>query len=120
MIERTSAEESPVLEFSATGRITAEDYETVIVPAIEAGLHERSKLRLLYHLGPSFEGFDAGAAWEDAKLGLEHPASWERIALVTDVEWLQVATRVIGFAMPGHVRVFENAAIDEARAWVAG
>ena len=65
------------------------------------------------------EGFDVGALWEDTKVGLGHLAAWERIALVTDVDWLRTAAKAMGFMMPGQVRVFPNAELDAARDWLA-
>ena len=108
-----------VLGFSASGKVTASDYETVLVPAVEDALVRRGKLRLLYHLGTGFDGFDIGAMWADAKVGLEHPSAWERIALVTDIEWLRTTANIFGFAMPGEVRVFSNAELADAKKWVA-
>lgn len=108
-----------VLGFSASGKVTASDYETVLVPAVETALGRQGKLRLLYHIGADFDGFGIGALWADAKVGLEHPSAWERIALVTDVEWLRTTANVFGFAMPGEVRVFSNAELPDAKQWVA-
>lgn len=108
-----------ILAFSAVGKVTGSDYQEVIVPAVERELARGRKVRLLYHLGEQFEGFEAAAAWADTKIGLEHPAAWERVALVTDVDWLRIATRVFGFAMPGEVRVFGNADLAVAKQWIA-
>jgi len=68
--------------------------------------------------GDRFEGFDLRAAWQDAKVGLEHLTDWERIAVVTDVGWMRTAVRTFAFAMPSLVRVFANAELASARAWV--
>jgi hypothetical protein len=38
-----------------------------------------------------FSGIDAGAVWEDFRVGMEHLSRWERMAVVTDVEWLRLA-----------------------------
>ena len=45
-------------------------------------------------------------------------AAWERIALVTDVEWIRVAVKAFGFAMPGEVRVFADVELGAAKAWL--
>ncbi len=37
-----------VLGFSATGRVTAEDYETKLIPAVDALFKRRDKIRFLY------------------------------------------------------------------------
>lgn len=119
MIETLTGLPENVLGFSARGRVTAADYETVVIPAVEAMFARREKVRLLYHLGGEFSGFEAAAMWDDAKLGLKHYAGWERVAVVTDVEWIRVAMRAFGLAMPGHVRVFGDRELDAAKRWVS-
>lgn len=108
-----------VLGFTAKGTVTAQDYESIIVPAVEAMAERQGGIRFLYHLGEDFDGFEAGAVWDDAKLGLAHYTGWKKMALVSDVEWIRGAVRLVGLAIPGHVRVFHNAELDAARRWVA-
>jgi hypothetical protein len=119
MLEKISDLPENVLGFSAKGTVTADDYETVIIPAVEAMLSREGKVRFLYHLGEDFSGFEAAAMWDDTKLGLKHFSGWERVALVSDVEWVRWAVKVFGLAMPGHVRVFQNRDLAEARRWVS-
>jgi len=107
-----------VAGFTATGEVSADDYESVLVPAIEAKLKERDKIRLLYYLGPDFTGINAGAMWDDARVGLRHITAWEKIAVVTDVDWIRGAVKFFGFAMPGKVRVFTNGQLSEAKEWI--
>ncbi|NOX80048.1 MAG: STAS/SEC14 domain-containing protein [Deltaproteobacteria bacterium] len=109
-----------VIGFTAEGTVTANDYESVIIPALEALLSRHGKARFLYHLGEDFAGFELGAMWDDTKLGLKHLADWERFALVSDVEWIRAAVKIFGFAIPGHVRVFHNRELAEATRWVTG
>jgi len=108
-----------VLGFTAKGTVTARDYESVIIPAVEAHFSRHAKARFLYHLGEDFAGFEAAAMWDDTKLGLKHLAGWERLALVSDVEWVRAAIKVFALAIPGHVRVFHNRELAEATRWVA-
>jgi hypothetical protein len=98
--------------------VTATEYETVLIPAVEAEFARRDKVRFLYHLGKEFTGFEAAAVWDDAKLGLRHLTGWERMAVVSDVEWIRAAVKVFGLAMPGHVRVFHAGELDEAVGWI--
>jgi hypothetical protein len=119
MIEPIQNLPSDVLGFRASGRVTGEDYESVIVPAVNEALKANRRIRLLYQIAPDFEGFDPHALWEDSKVGLRHPMAWDRIAFVTDLGWLRRATRALGFTMPAELRVFENRAFDEARAWIS-
>jgi len=108
-----------VLGFTAKGTGTAKDYENVITPAVEELFSHRDKVRFLYHLGRDFEGMAPGAAWDDTKLGLRHLSGWERIAVVSDVEWIRAAVGLFGLAMPGHVRVFHNRDLGDATRWVS-
>ena len=108
-----------VVGIIASGEVTANDYETFLVPAIEAKLVGQGKLRILYQLGPEFKGFTSGAMWDDLKLGVAHLTAWEKVAVVTDVDWISNATRLFGFAMPCPVKVFSNKEIADATRWVA-
>ena len=98
---------------------TGEDYESVLISAIEEKLKKHSKINLLYHLGKDCVGFDIEAMWGDTKIGIRHLTVWERIAVVTDIDWVRLATKAFGFAMPGHVKVFANGQLAEAREWVS-
>src|SRR5262245_17784446 len=106
MIEQMSGLPAGVLGFSAHGQVTSADYENVIMPDIEAAFALNRKLRVLYHLGEDFTGFDAGAVWDDVNLGLRHLSGWERMALVTDAGWVRAMARLFGFAVPGEFQLF--------------
>jgi len=107
-----------VVGVKATGRVTAADYEQVLIPAIEETLRSHKKVNCLYQIDEAFEGFDAGAVWDDTKTGLAHLFSWGRVACVTDVEWIRKAAKAFGFFWHGHVRVFSNNEFEEAVDWI--
>jgi len=118
MIEAISGFPDHVLGFEANGTVTKEDYQTAIVPAVEAAFERHPKVRFLYHLGDDFSGFEMGAAWEDSKIGLKHLRGWERIAVVSDTPWVRAGVKIFSFLIPGEIRVFHNAEIDEAKTWI--
>lgn len=107
-----------VVGCSATGKVTADDYESVLIPAVETNLKDYDKIRLLYYLGPDFKGYSIGAMWDDAKVGLMHITAWEKIAVVSDVEWIRGATKFFGFAIPCQVKVFSNDQLPDAKEWI--
>jgi SpoIIAA-like len=119
MVEKIPDLPDNVLGFTAKGTVTASDYESVIIPAVEALFSRHPKVRFLYHLGEGFSGFEAAAMWDDTKLGLRHLKGWERMAVVSDVDWIRGAIRVFGLAIPGHVRVFHNSELSEATRWIS-
>jgi hypothetical protein len=118
MIRLLTGLPSTVVGIEAVGRVEKSDYEGVLDPAIEEALKREDKIRLLYVLGEEFEGYAPGAAWEDTKLGVEHWGSWERIAVVTDREWIRDALRMFGWMLPGEVREFRSGERAEATAWI--
>jgi SpoIIAA-like len=119
MIELLSNLPSEVVGLAASGRVTADDYESVVFPAIESRLKEHAKIRILYQIGPKFSGFTAGAMWDDAKVGLAHLSAWEKIAVVTDVDWIRTAVGIFKFVIPCPAKLFSNAQFTEASDWVA-
>ena len=118
MIERITDLPDNVLGFKASGQITADDYQNVLVPAVEQKLKGHARVRLLYVM-PDGTTFTGGAAWEDAKVGMKHLTSFERVAVVTDIDWIENTVKAFGFALPGEVRVFDDDDLEEARQWVS-
>jgi hypothetical protein len=107
-----------VIGLEAAGQVTSGDYENVIAPTIDAKQREHDKVRLIYVLGPEFDGYSAGAVWQDSKLLFKHPSSWEKVAIVTDEDWLRRSVSLFGWMVPGEVKVFANSDSTEARDWV--
>lgn len=120
MIELLEGLPENVVGVEAVGEVTADDYKSVLIPAAEAALEKHDKVRLLYVLGERFDRVSAGAAWEDTKLGLEHLRGWERMAMVTDVEWVGHTLKAVGWMIPAEIRVFPTAERAAAEAWVRG
>lgn len=119
MIELIPGLPDNVLGMEAKGEVTGEDYARVLIPAIERQLEGRDRIRVLYVLGPEFSGYSAAAMWDDAKVGMTHPFSWERIAVVTDHDAYRRLVNGFGFLIPGQVRVFPVAELEDAKAWVS-
>lgn len=107
-----------VLGFTARGTVIADDYQSVIIPAVEAMFARQKKVRFLYHLGEEFSGFEPAAMWHDAKLGFKHLAGWERMAIVSDIPWIRAAIKIFGLAIPGQARVFHNQDLQQAIRWI--
>jgi hypothetical protein len=119
MIEVLKGFPENVVAVAAKGKVTRSDYENVLVPAVEKAFQRHEKLRFYYELGPEFQGLESGAAWEDFKVGISHFMRWERVAVVTNVDWIRHAAGAFAFLMPAKVRTFSIAQESEARAWIS-
>ena len=120
MIEQLKDFPENVLAFVCHGHISKADYEAVLIPAVEKALKKQDKVRLYYETAPDFAGIDAGAMWDDFKVGMEHLTRWEQVAIVTDVEWIKHTLRFFSFLMPGSAKIFPTAEAPQARAWISG
>jgi hypothetical protein len=106
-----------VIGFEATGKLKAEDYSEVLLPAIERAA-SAGEVRMVIEIR-DFDGLSAGALWEDLKMGVEHLRSWKRIALITDVQWMSHMASMFGWMTPGEMKHFALEERSAALAWVA-
>jgi hypothetical protein len=118
MIGELSDLPAGVIGFEASGRIRAEDYRDVVLPALERAA-ATGEVRFVIVMR-DFDGMSGGAVWQDLKVGIEHLRAWKRIALVTDIAWMRDLTSLFGWMTPGETKTFPLAALHEAAEWAAG
>lgn len=107
-----------VVAVSGVGEVSSDDYVSTLDPAIDAALEKYDKIRLLYVLGDDFDRYSGGAMWQDTKVGLSHWTSFEKIAVVTDEDWIENGVKAFGWMIPGEVKTFDDDDLDEAKAWI--
>jgi hypothetical protein len=122
MIERLNGMAPGTIGFRATGRVTADEYRDLLLPAMRSAA-EAGDVRMVFAVGPGFEKFEPGALLEDSKvgltLGLGHLSAWKRTALVTDVDWIIKTFHMFAWMAPGEVMIRGLDGLEEAKAWVA-
>lgn len=118
MITIQTNSDGSLIEAELSGEITAADYATSLVPAIEAALADHDAVRLLVIMTPEFKGYDLSAAWADTKLGLGHWRGFDRIGVVADEGWVQTSVRLAAPILPCPVQVFGMDEIETARRWI--
>src|SRR5690348_11438323 len=114
MIEIIKELPDSVVGIVATGRVTDEECNNVLRPAIEASLRRHGKIRLYYEIGSRFPG----AGWDDLDIGIDNPRQLERIAVVTDTGWVRQTVNALRFLIASEVRVFTRLDAEEGRAWI--
>ena len=108
-----------VVGVSASGTISSGDYETTLIPAIDAALETSGKVALLFVFGDDFAGYTAGAAFDDMRLGVRNLTSFRRIAIVSDNEWLRNGVAAMAYLMPGKSKGFSQEDLAAAKEWIA-
>lgn len=119
MLEKMQDLPPSIVGVRGVGWITKQDYEQVLEPLCEAARREGHRLRFLYQLGPEFQGFTPGGAWEDAWIGLQSLRRFEGCAIVSDVAWIREAVRLTAFLLPCPVRIFGNQEREQAINWLS-
>jgi len=107
-----------VLGIVGSGTITGEDYDTVLIPAMKDKLQKYKKIRILYQLNNDFVHYALDAYLEDAKVTW-HTLSFEKVAVVSDVHWINDSVNLYKFIIPVQVKVFSNSELDKAKLWVS-
>ncbi len=118
MFETIDGMPGAVVAIRGVGRVTPDDYRSMLVPAIEVATSSGRRTRLYLELGEGFEGYDPGALLADTEVGMAHLASFERIAVVTDADRLHGAVHIFGPLMPGEVRAFAVEDRAQAQEWI--
>ena len=107
------------LGFEAVGEVDDDDVEKVLAPALRRWVAERGKVRLLYVLGVRMREFEGDAVSENAKFIARHPTAFERVAVVSDEEWLRPAIRTLSILLPGEAKAFPVHELIAAKRWLA-
>jgi hypothetical protein len=118
MIEVLPESQGNVMGVKFSGKATSREYEEVIIPAVEAIVQQHGKIRLMYMVDDSFEGAEAGAWWDDTKLGIKHRNDFEKMALVGGPKWMEWLTNICGKLMSGESRTFSLEQTQEAWDWI--
>jgi len=118
MIKKIEGLPENVVGVTVSGKVTGEEYKTVLIPAVEKVLKKYDKIRFLYVIEKNFDGYSFGAMLDDAKVGLGHFFSWERIAVVTDEGWVKKGVKTFSFTIPGKIKVYPLDELEKAKNWL--
>jgi hypothetical protein len=118
MLERIANLPEGVWGLRATGKVSREDYDRVVLPLLEEARGHGTRIRFLYQVGPEFTGFTPGAAWEDFRIGFQYLRLFERCAVVSDIDWVRITTRGVAPLMPCPVKVFGHDGFQQALDWL--
>ncbi len=102
----------------ATGKLTHDDYQQVLIPRLEQVIKEHGKARILFAMGEEFHGWELEAMWDDAKFGMKHRTDFEKLAVVGSPKWLEWATKIAAIVVSGEVRTFPPGQLAEAQSWI--
>ena len=103
------------LGFEAVGDVDDDDWEDTVEPVLRREIAAGRKLRLLYLATGDVDG-DAMKA--DTGFRARHASSFDRVAVVSDEDWMRPALRALSFMVPGKAKGFRVRELDDAKAWL--
>ncbi len=108
--------EAGVIEFVVEGGVTKAEYDAGVM-AMESVIADKGGLSALA-LVRSFSGMELAAWWKDIRWGVGHMGKVRRVAIVTDIGWIEAMTRASSVMVSAEVKTFPLAELEAARAWV--
>jgi SpoIIAA-like len=105
--------------FEAVGEVEDDDWEDAVEPVLRREIAEGRNVRLLYLIGSEAREVEGDAMSADTGFRVRHATSFERVAVVSDEDWIRPALRGLSFLLPGKARGFRVRDLAEAKAWLA-
>jgi hypothetical protein len=104
--------------FEAVGEVEDDDWEHAVEPVLRREIADGRKVRLLYLLGAQARDVEGDAMKADAGFRARHATSFERVAVVSDEDWMRPALRALSVLLPGKARGFRVSEVEAAKAWL--
>ena len=109
-----------VAAYVATGAVSKEEYETVVMARVNEVAAKYGKINFLVKLETDFSNYSIGAFIDYVKISFQHFFKWERMAIVSDEKWVRTCYDLLSPMVHGEVRGFKLEDIEEAKSWVSG
>ncbi len=118
MLEILPETDDNTLIVKASAKLTTHDYEDIFIPQLNQRLNKLGKIRVVMSFDDDFNGWEAGAAWDDFIFGVQHRHDFEKVAVVAQQQWLQWATKIGSYFMDGQVTTYTPDQFQDAINWV--
>ena len=120
MVELLTGFPPHVAAYKASGAISKEEYEQMVMSRVDEVAEQYGKINFLVLLETSMTSYSIGAFLEYVQISFRHFSRWERMAIVTDETWLRKAYDLLSHLVHGSIKTYELKDVAEARAWVSG
>ena len=119
MLRRMTDMPAGTIGFEAIGEIEDDDWEHSVEPVLREEVAGGRKIRLLYLLGSEARDVEGDAMKADTGFRARHAQSFDRVAVVSDEDWMRPALRGLSFLLPGKARGFHVRELAAAKTWLA-
>jgi hypothetical protein len=119
MLQRMNEMPPGTIGFEAVGEVEDDDWEHAVEPVLRQEIADGRKVRLLYLLGREARDVESDAMAADTEFRARHATSFDRVAVVSDEDWMRPALRALSFLLPGKAKGFAVHDLPAAKAWLA-
>jgi SpoIIAA-like len=119
MLRKMADMPGATIGFEAVGEVEDDDWEETVEPVLRREIAEGRNVRLLYLIGAGAREVEGDAMSADAGFRVRHATSYERVAVVSDEDWMRPALRALSFLLPGKARGFRVRDLEDAKAWLS-
>ncbi len=103
-----------IVSMSVLGRFTIEDYKE-FEEAVLYGIKFQGVVNLLIDLRDMLS-FSVDVAWEEIKFSRDHANDFDRVAILTNNEWIAWSAWINRLFVDADIRLFDDA--GQAEAWL--
>ena len=119
MLRRIDDMPAGTIGFEAIGEVEDDDWEHEVEPLLRQLIADGGKVRLLYLLGRQARDVESDAMGADLGFRARHAGSFERVAVVSDEDWIRPALSTLSFLLPGKAKGFRTVDLEDAKVWLA-
>ncbi|WP_338876747.1 STAS/SEC14 domain-containing protein [Spirosoma sp. SC4-14] len=116
MIKALDLNDDRILGYRIEGKITAAELKPLFA-RVEEKKREHKKMRV-YAEYVRMNGLSLGAIWEDIKFDITHFTDFEKVAVVTDTDWVGITGKAAGLIPGLEVRLFSCSEQEQAHEWI--
>ncbi|MFI5297649.1 MAG: STAS/SEC14 domain-containing protein [Polyangiales bacterium] len=121
MLERLKDLPAGIDGVRASGTVTRTDYDEVVLPLFDEARRSARHLRLLFVCGRDIAGLSTSTPWEGLRVGVHDLHRIDRCAVVTDNDWVRLATRIkiaASFLWPFPIALYYESEMHQALAFL--
>jgi hypothetical protein len=119
MIEFLDEGPGDIVGIRAAGKLSDADYRDVLAPRVQLLLKQFRKLKALFVMDETFEGWSLRAAWANTVFDVKHRRDFEKIAIVGAPKWEDRCIKTAAkWLMTGELRTFRRDQLTQAREWL--
>ncbi len=120
MVELLAGMPAHVAAYRASGAISKEEYDAVVVSRVDEVARQFGKINFLVLLETDMDNYSIGAFMKYVKVSFAHFSKWERMAIVSDERWLRTGYDLLSHLVHGEIRTYQTDELATAQAWVSG